>query len=256
LSQEPAVPRDLRCSWAEKLVERYERSPRLRALVSLVASFLPPANALETAVLTTTSKIRSERLRELFDELDRGGLDLSDELIQQEDFLHAFVATVRAADRTRQKEKIRLLGRLLKALAYTDSDLSIDEHEEFLRVLEDLSPRELMILICLKRYEESTARKEQENTPKWISRFWESFKADLKENLDIPLEEVEGYLARLSRTGFYHRETGFLDETEELGCTTPNFKRFLATLEIEGRINPPGLGSEDGLGAKFRGRIP
>ena len=177
---------------------------------------------------------------------------MTDELIQQEEFLHAFVATVRAADRTRQKEKIRLLGRLLKSLADADSDLSIDEHEEFLRVLEDLSPRELMILIRLKRYEESTARKEQENTPQWISRFWEPFKANLKENLDIPPEEVEGYLARLSRTGFYHRETGFLDETEELGCTTPNFRRFLAALEIEGKIESPGPGSEDGLGARFR----
>lgn len=105
MTQEPAIPRNLRPCSAEKLIERHESSPRLRALVSLATGFLPPANALETAILTTVSKIRSERLRELFDKLHQGGLELTDDLIQQEEFLHAFVATVRAADRTRHKKK-------------------------------------------------------------------------------------------------------------------------------------------------------
>lgn len=237
MSQEPAIPENLKPSPFENLMERYEHNPKLRSLVTLIASCVPPVGTLEAAVLTSLRKIRSERQRELFDALDQGGIELTDELIQQEDFIHAFLATARAADRTRQRQKIRLFAQLLSALASRRNRLDVDEHEELLRVLEELSPREFASLVLLRQHEQAVERRNGETTPQWIFHFWEDAKHDLEQKLGIPSSELEGFLARLSRTGFYRREIGFLGEAEEIGCTTPNFTRFLSMLdEEEGRF--------------------
>lgn len=233
MNQEPAIPEDLKPSTFESLVERYKHSPHLRALVTLTVGYAPPIGALESAALASFERIRSERQRELFDALDQGGIQLTDELIQQEEFIHAFLATARAADRTRQRQKIRHFAQLLRALACRKDELDVDEHEGLLRVLEDLSPREFAGLVLLRQHEHAVARKNGETTPQWIFHFWEDAKHDLEQKLGIPSAELEGFLARLSRTGFYRREIGFLSEAEEIGCTTPNFTRFLSMLYME-----------------------
>lgn len=233
VSQEPAIPKGLKPSVFENLMERYVHNPQLRALGALIVGGAPPVGALESAVLASFERIRSERQRELFDALDQGGIELTDELIQQEEFIHAFLATARAADRTRQRQKIQLFAQLLRALASRKDGLDVDEHEELLQVLEELSPREFASLVLLRQHEQAAARKNGETTPQWIFRFWEDAKHDLEQKLGIPSAELEGFLARLSRTGFYRREIGFLGEAEEIGCTTPDFARFLSMLYME-----------------------
>jgi len=253
VSREPAMPRNLKPSVLENLIDRYEHNPRLRALVAFIGGHFPPLDTLEAAVVTSFQKIQSERLRELFDALDQGGIPLTDELIQQEQFVHAFVATARAASRTRQRQKIRLFSQLLRALADHKNGLDGDEHEELLRVLEELSPREFASLVLLRNHEQATERKSGETTPQWILRFWEGARHDLEQNLGIPTAELEGWLARLSRTGFYRREIGFLGEAKEIGCTTPNLTRFLAVLDAdEGTIlpDPASWGAETGVGSE------
>jgi hypothetical protein len=232
-------------------MERYVHNPRLRTLVALIGGCVSPVDAMEVAVLTSFRKIRSERQRELFDALDQGGIELTDELIQQEEFIHAFSATARAADRTRQRQKIQLFAQLLRALASRKDGLDVDEHEELLQVLEELSPREFASLVLLRQHEQAVARNSGETTPQWIYRFWEDTKDDLEQKLGIPSSELEGFLARLSRTGFYRREMGFLGEAEEIGCTTPNFARFLSMLYMEERdllldVEPEAAESEAG----------
>ncbi len=233
VSREPAIPKDLRPSAFESLVERYKHNPPLRALMTLIGGYSPPVGALESAVLTSFERVRSERQRELFDALDRGGIELTDEIIQQEEFIHAFLATARAANRTRQRQKIRLFARLLKAFVSGRNGLDVNEHEELLRVLEDLSPREFSSLVLLRQHEQAVARKNGETRPQWIFHFWEDAKHDLEQKLGFPSSEFEGFLARLSRTGLYRREIGFLDDAEEIGCTTPQLARLLSMLDME-----------------------
>jgi len=255
VNQEPAIPKDLRPSTFESLVERYKHSPHLRALVAFSVGYAPPCGALESVVLTSFERIRSERQRELFDALDQGGIELTDELIEQEEFIHAFLATARAADRTRQRQKIRLFAQLLRALASRKDGLDVDEHEELLQVLEELSPREFASLVLLRQHEQAVARNSGETTPQWIYRFWEDTKDDLEQKLGIPSAELEGFLARLSRTGFYRREIGFLGEANEIGCTTPSFARFLSMLYMEEVMLLLDVGpaaAESGTGRKGR----
>lgn len=233
MNQEPATPKDLRPSTFESLVVRYKHSPHLRALAALIVGCAPPVGALESAVLTSFERIRLERQRELFDALDQGGTELTEALVQQEEFIHAFLATARAADRTHRRRKIQLFAQLLRALASHKEGFDVDEHEELLRVLEDLSPREFASLVLLRQHEQAVERRNGETIPQWIFHFWEDAKRDLEQKLRIRSSELEGLLARLSRTGFYRREIGFLGEAEEIGCTTPSFTRFLSLLDEE-----------------------
>ena len=85
-----------------------------------------------------------------FDELAKGDVIVDEELLKSEDFLHAYFATTKYALNTRRREKIEMFARLLKS-SITEKDISsIDEYEDLLKVLDELSYRELLALRILE----------------------------------------------------------------------------------------------------------
>lgn len=97
-------------------------------------------------------------MTEFFDELSRGEIELKQELLDNNDFLHCFFATTEAAFKTNRTEKIRFLARLLLAAAVDGRLSDIDEYEEYLGILDDLSNRELAVLTLLDKYESSQVK--------------------------------------------------------------------------------------------------
>jgi hypothetical protein len=95
------------------LVERYERQPIIRGLVQLVPFGI--GSALDTALAVKFQEYRTDRLREFFDELGTGEVPLTPDLIESDDFLHCYFATVGAVVKSYRKEKVRYLARLLRS---------------------------------------------------------------------------------------------------------------------------------------------
>jgi hypothetical protein len=140
--------------WAEL----YSEQPLIRALFALASALPLPIGAGLAAVGKElmdagVEEMLRERSRAFFDELAIGERYLTKELIQQEDFLHAFFATRQAAMRCRNREKIRRFARLL--LTGIKENRLDDTLEEFISILNDLSTRELEILRILKSFEDS-----------------------------------------------------------------------------------------------------
>lgn len=88
-----------------------------RALLQL----LPGGGAMDTVLGAAVAGIRADRECTFFDELDKGIRELDEATIKSERFLHAFFATLRAAQATRQREKIQHFARLLAASDHTAS---------------------------------------------------------------------------------------------------------------------------------------
>jgi hypothetical protein len=151
----------------ELLGDSYAGSPVLRALVRLVPYALPyvgpAAEALETLLVNKLNQIRSERLRAFFDELGAGEVLLTEELIQSEDFLHKYFATLRAALDTRRREKIRVFARMLVASHRHGSFADTDEYEEFLGIVDELSFPELQLLALMAQQGKGFAVEDTEN---------------------------------------------------------------------------------------------
>ncbi len=215
------------------LAIRYEHNPVIRTLIQLVPFGI--GSAVDTAIATTIDKIREKRARAFFDELDKHDLVLTEEQINTEDFLHAYFATMKMALNTRRQKKIRLFTRLFANYIQERSFDNVDDYEDMLTVLDDLSYREFQILLILNRFEKRYLPQKDQNPAQWIGQFWDEFLSSVESEIGIPIDQIPGILARLNRTGLYKTITGtYFDYSGDQGHLTPNFATFLDALGITG----------------------
>ncbi len=199
----------------------YQNNIALRTLLQLV----PYGSAIDTAICGTLSLIEEKRRKEFFDELANGEFELTEDIIKNEDFLHCFFITQKAALRTRKTEKIRFLARLLKGSVEKKTFSNIDDYEEILNILDELSYREISILLLLDSYEMKHPYEPGENDLQRLERFWANFSDDASKNYQVI--ELDSFMVRLNRSGCYETFTGtYRDNTGGKGKTTPFFQRI------------------------------
>lgn len=214
------------------LVQRYQRQPVLRALVQLVPFGL--GSAADTAMTAALARYEEERLRTFFDELAAGHVELTPDAAESEEFLHAFLATTAAARRTRRREKIRYLAQLLRSTFSEQPPQSIDEYEELLSIVEDLSARELQILALLATAERAAPLRGDENDLGRANAIWPFFEKFVFDQLGISPEELAPMMVRLQRSGCYVEITGgYWDYTGGRGHLSTLYRRLE---QLAGRI--------------------
>jgi hypothetical protein len=232
----------------QKITNTYENNPIIRAIVQVAISPIPYGigSAIDTALTSRIENMREERLKSFFNELASGSHDLTEELIQSEEFLHAYFSTLKAAVNTRRKEKIKLFARLLLT-ASKEQHLSGEKYEEFLGILDDLSIRELHILMILKRFEDEHFPLRDiniESELQIVSRFWWDFEAVVQGKYATSSSELRALLNRLNRTGLYETFDGaYPGHMEGRGKLTPIFYQFIHWIQVkEGDLLQEGTG--------------
>jgi len=221
-----------------KLASRYSSKPTIRSLMQLI----PFWGVADTLLQHRADEIRIDRIRTFFDELANGTQDLNETQIQSEDFLHCFFCTLRAAQNTRQRDKIRLLARLLNSALTPELDFSTDEYEELLAILDSITLREFGVLCDLRKFEISTSQPGEESDLHRANRHWKKFRIDTIQKYGIQGGEFNAFMAKLERTGLYLRITGgFFDYEGDVGMTTPLLMRLLEFVKIR---NTPNIVSE------------
>jgi hypothetical protein len=206
----------------------YVDEPVIRALVALAGVF-PPVSALDALVVAQWEKAKKDRFKILLDELSKGEKYLTEEIIQQEDFLYAFVSVARASILTRQREKIHLFARLLTN-ACERKKLGSDEFDESLDILSELSTRELKLLLLFKKHKDRLKARTKEQPGDHRKSQWNALAEDGERELAIPREQLSSTLSRLERTGLYQTIPGSTfasNETLGSGNTTPKLIEFL-----------------------------
>ena len=165
--------------------------------------------------------------------LATGDVVVDEKLLECEDFLHAYYATTKYALNSRRREKIRMFARLLKS-SITESEISdVDEYEDILKILDELSYRELLALKILDEYS-STPRTEEENDLQWTEQFWNEFEQRLSNELRIPKNQVADFMNRIGRTGCYELFTGmYWDYTGGKGKLTSTYHRLKKFIEAD-----------------------
>lgn len=209
----------------EQLAKRYQTNPVIRGLIQLLPCGI--GSAIDVAVVTKLENIHKDKLREFFDELGKGAVQLTPEIIESEDFLHRYFFTVRAALNSRRREKIRYFARLLTSSITTSEISTIDEYEEYLGILDELSFRELGILVVLSRYEKENFLQDDTDPIQRPNRFWDLLSSEVCSRFSIPDGELNGILARLNRTGLYRTIVGmYPGYTGERGELTPLYAKL------------------------------
>jgi hypothetical protein len=207
------MSQDKKLNHIGRLSEQYSNKPALRSLLQLI----PGWGSADVLLQHRADEIHADRLRTFFNELGEGKHELTEELIQSEDFLHCFFMTTRAALNTRQRDKIKMFARLLSASLTPGSYSSTDEYEEYLGILDDLSCREIKILTMLDNYESRFTKSSRENEIQRAHLFWELFTDELENNIGIHKDELIGVLTRLARTGCYEILIGGYTDTGGTG---------------------------------------
>ena len=209
-----------------KLAVYYSNKPVIRSLLQLI----PNWGAADELLQHRANEIKNERLRTFFDELAMGQHELTEELVQTEDFLHSYFCTLKAVLNTRHREKIRLMAQLLDSSLTPLMNSTTDEFEELLAVLEAISFREFLALKDLRGFElrHPPTGASEENELGVAMRYWDQFKNAACERYDIPKESFAAFMAKLERTGLYLRITGmYYDYEGNIGRTTPLLARLL-----------------------------
>ncbi|MBL3558537.1 MULTISPECIES: hypothetical protein [Marinobacter] len=212
-----------------KLSVCYDGHPTLKALLQLIPSW----GVASELIQSRADEIKRDRLRVFFDELAAGETELNTELINNSDFLHCFFRASEAAVRSRQSEKIKLFAKMLCASLGDASEHTLDEYEELLDVLQEISYREFSVLNALRKFEMKYANHEFDNDVVRINAYWENFKKNVCNRYEIAEDEFLPFMERLERTGLYWRNTGSFYGLR-IGKTTPQFAKLCRYVSRKG----------------------
>jgi hypothetical protein len=202
------------------LSEAYADSPVIRALMQLVPGGI--GSAFDVGLQHRASKLKEQRLKTFFEELATGSIELTQEIVESDDFLHCFFIAAAASTRSRRAEKTKLFAKLLKSSISFREEGEIDEIEEFISIIDEMSFREWCALIIFEDYYSRISNTDEAN--KDITG---SYIVQLELKLKIPKNEAGGFLDRLSRTGLYLAVGGVdLKEHGGLGQLTARYVRL------------------------------
>jgi hypothetical protein len=224
------TPPDLAIGLPQRTALGYRDNPKLRALVEGIGSFVPIVSGVNTYIVERLSALERQRTEDLFRYLDECGAVLTPEMIEIDDFLHCFTITMRAAQRTRRNEKIRLFARLLTSATRGEDVTDVDEYEELLSLLDELSYREICVLAILDRFLLSDQPDWSEDGRKALQdaaqAFWPDFMQTVVSEAAVKPDEVGPLLNRLGQSGLHHRSMTWNGNPEGRGYLTPRYYRL------------------------------
>jgi hypothetical protein len=227
----------------QKFSEHYSENPLTALLLTALGIAVPQIALGKEAIDRAVSKIQKERFQTLLDKLAKGEKLITPELVQTEEFIHSFVVVYQASMNTFQREKIRRFARILLSAIERD-ELASDKFEEYVKILESLSERELFILNTLHSLElrfgvDGSGTKSNGEKLKQV-------RAELEKVLFFEgissQEELPSILYRLSGTGLYTLAQGMVfGHTGGFGSINPTFRDFSEWIKLENeKLNADG----------------
>ena len=192
------------------------------------------SHAINVVLLRHKKKIREE----LVAKLGKGGTSFDPEILKTKDeFVYFFALTLDAAERAAAREKIWLLASLLRSALYYEHLSERAEYEDYLKIVDELSLREMVLLHILQKYELATPLQDGENSTQRASRLWEAFMTEATSRFGVPKEEITAMLVRIVRTGCYdYDQGGFGGNSEKHGGLTPIYYKLIRLLTPESGV--------------------
>lgn len=169
------------------------------------------ASPLKTAIEEGFRIWSEAKMYCFFEALDKGNVEINEDLISNSDFLHSYFATIHAVNRSRTKERIEMFVRALGRYSRTDVTANADRYDEFIRIMLDLSDTEIIILSTIDCCESQvTGYSEMEIGVKYerAKSFHDAFEHELATK--VPLEQINSRIIRLERTGLIEKFRNYI----------------------------------------------
>lgn len=207
------------------------------AIGLLAEGVMPGASAVVPAAITglrvatlTILNLYRKRAAVLNAEVASIAATQPEDVLRREDFLHCYLATLQATIHTRREEKIRLFARLLVSTVQGAEIAGVDEFEELLSILDEMSFRELHVLTILDRFEEQAVppreTRDTVTAHEIRTRFWPDFADTLVQEAGVPREDRNAMLLRLNRTGLFRTINAKTADDTQCGLFTERWYRL------------------------------
>ncbi|MEJ6981755.1 hypothetical protein WG906_14910 [Pedobacter sp. P351] len=209
----------------ENLLDLYQENPTVKSLVELLNLGGFPIGSVIDGLLGKYITEYKEKKIKIFFQQNTGEAVLSPDVIENQEFLHAYFSTVNYVLRTRSDEKIERFAKILKHLY--KGEINIDQFEDYTAIFNELTDREFAILMIKFKYEEKFADKDEVFRMKNMSSYWDDFKLEVCNKIGITTEELNPMLLRIQRTGCYRKPDNYLGaSSDQCGLTTELFNRI------------------------------
>lgn len=208
------------------LAQDYANNPMLQGLIKQIPAI---GWVLDASLKQSSTAIIRSRTRLLFEQLASGAEKLNPSLLEDNDFIYCFYCTYQAVLKNRNAEKVVLFTKLLLETSKLDTEnlSSLDEFDEFMSIIDDISMREWVLLNEIYKIEQEHFTSSDGKDVPSVMKYWPKLITDIVEHLDIPRNQIVGMLARLNRTGCYLTITGsYLDYPGNMGTTTELYMRL------------------------------
>lgn len=226
----------------EKALELYSANKLVRTLLqNLSVAGIPIGALIDSVASEAYNKLHVERATIFFKELDKGNIELTKEIVESEDFLYSLFSALKAAIYTRQKEKVRFFAKLFVKKYVENGFSQADEYDDYLKILDELTFREIYMLYRLKEYEDTVHEievdeddEDKDDELRIAGRYWRDFSREIHETLGIEYPEISGLLTRAGRTGCYSPMTSMtLGYRGDRGKTTRVFEKLVQFIDMK-----------------------
>ncbi|WP_294324708.1 hypothetical protein [uncultured Chryseobacterium sp.] len=177
-------------------------TPLVRTLIKLIPIV---GSFLDLTISNEFEKAKIKRLRSFFSKLENGNLDLTDEIINNDQFLYCYFKTINSVIFTKRTEKIEYFSNLFKNAIIQSEIFISDEYEELLKILDELSYSEIDLLLRFKKMEDNQEVKEGSNTRyeklERNKKFFHDFGEEITKETDFDRHDLDTIYIRIERTG-------------------------------------------------------
>lgn len=176
-------------------------------------------------------KLYISRAKYFESKLDDKILNNFNNLISQEDFAAKILRIWNAVQKEHQNEKIRIFAEFFNN---TYKDTPYNEYDEYLNMLEDLSVREMRLLI---RLDEFHTKNKDLNPHEERVALWDNFELEnISKELGLSKQETKVYYDRLLYKGMCSEFSGFFGQVFSINVS-PLYKNLLSILNIQKENN-------------------
>jgi len=230
-----------RMDMKERVLKLYSSSYFARFVVKQLSLYgIPIGDVIDSLAAEAYNKLHVERATVFFEELDKGEIELTQEVVQSEEFLFSLFAALKSSLYTRQKEKVRFFAKLFATHLKKNQFTQADEYDDYLKILDELTFREIYMLYRLKQYEDTAHLievdeddEDKDDELRMAGLYWRDFSREMHETLGIEYPEIAGLLTRAGRTGCYAPITSMtLGYSGDRGKTTRVFEKLVNMIEM------------------------
>jgi hypothetical protein len=212
-------------------INSLKNDPFIKAAIT---TLLPGIGGLITDAFDIHFSEFQAQKRNQFLELIMSDTNITSDMVNDVEFIINFAKILGAINKLENNDKIKYFASLLKNSYFTDNKKDSNEFSEFFECLNSLSFKQIKILCILYSIEsnpEPYIDKTISEKEHHISRYWGSFKHELKDKLSIEDEDVFPLMKSLERTGLFTIHNGFSFGSPEFGKLTPYFNKFAKIVE-------------------------